>query len=152
MTPVDAANVALRALISVTEGMTELGQWLRSIPAVDAMQRDFSINREEPLGDGRVRVGQGTNYRVEWYADARFENGSSLSYCQEAIWDGSEWVIAASVNCYGTAGEEEEVMELPTRFAVEVDELRDELLAQTAALLRQKDVALQAFLKAPGSS
>ena len=87
----------VRQLAEVSEAFIGLAATLRSLPAVKTASHPCWMRTEERTGEDQHRVGRGVGFRVEWYAEAEFEDGSAISFGQELSWHDGEWTIDASV-------------------------------------------------------
>jgi hypothetical protein len=137
----DRVTSVLRTLADVAERLAELAAWLRGTPEVVAVRRSCWMNSEELAEDGVVRVGQGDGYRIEWFVEADLESGAGLSFGLDLAWHGAEWVIEASARSH-TASGEDVVLELPARYAIDAEDLRNELTSQVEMMLRRRAEAL----------
>ena len=138
----DGVTSVLRTLTVVAERLTELAAWLRGTPGVVAVRRSCWMNSEEQVEDGAVRVGHGDGYRIEWFVEADLDSGEGLSFGLDVAWHGAEWVIEASARSQTVRGEEL-LLELPTRYAIDAEDLKSELISQVEMMLRRRAEALQ---------
>jgi hypothetical protein len=104
------------------------------------------MRTEERTGEDQHRVGRGVGFRVEWYAEAEFEDGSAISFGQELSWHDGEWTIDASVRVNDDQGERV-LLELPRRYATEPADLVSELRSQTRLLQEQEGEGIRLFLQ-----
>jgi hypothetical protein len=72
--------------------------------------------------------------RVECFVDAEMINGRAVVWWLEFRFADGNWIIESSLNRNAGSGEEQ-LIGLPTRFAVEDDELIAELQGAARALL-----------------
>ena len=138
----DRVTSVLRTLAEVSEHLAELAAWLRRTPGVVAVRRSCWMNSEEQSEDGAVRVGQGDGYRIEWFVEAELDGGEGLSFGLDLARHGAEWVIEASARSHTVSGEDL-LLELPTRYAIDAEGLKSELISQAEMMLRRRAEALR---------
>jgi hypothetical protein len=112
----------LAVLARTHQRLIELAAELRRRPEVRSAVTAVTPRRY-PDGD-----------RVECYMDAELMSGHSIGAWLEFTHDAGSWVIEASIRHSGDQGEDE-LVGLPSRFAVEDEELFEELDAATSALV-----------------
>jgi hypothetical protein len=132
----------LRLVAEVSEHFIGLSIALRRRDDVNEAKFSIHIRTEEKVEDG-FYVGRGNGYRIEWYVSIDFTSGDAIDFVQELSCNDSEWEISARVTGFVGTGENEDFLELPTRFAVDLDDLRYELLGQTAMLLSRQEEAMR---------
>jgi hypothetical protein len=101
------------------------------------------MTAERKVDDATFHVGEGDGYRIEWYAEADLESRDVLSLALEVAWHPSEWVVDSSYRLQTERGEIV-LVELPTRFAVDLEDLVAELASQVEMLWNRKEEALAA--------
>lgn len=99
-----------------------LAKDLRSHPAVTRVDTGFW---PRCYVDGSV---------VECYVDAELTSGNAVGFWLEFRYRDGEWLIESSVR-QNTALGQDELRELPTRFATDDEEFADELEAAVAMLV-----------------
>jgi hypothetical protein len=134
----------VRSLAEVSEALIGIAAALRSLPGVRTVSHPCWMRTEERVAGEQYRIGQGDGFRVEWYAEADFADGSSISFCQELSWHDDEWTVEASVRGNDAQGEHV-LLELPRRYATDPAELVDELRSQTRLLLEGQDEGIRLF-------
>lgn len=117
-----AASI-LAILALVLKRMEELGVEFRADPAVRSVQAAMTP-RHYAAGD-----------RMEFYLDAELVNANSIACWLEFREETGSWIVESSVR-RNTADGEDEVVGLPSRFAVDDDELVAEIDGASAALIR----------------
>jgi len=130
-------------LVAVTERVDELRSWMAGLSEVVKARRSLWMTAERMVDESTFRVGEGDGYRVEWYAEADLESRDVLSLTLEVAWHPSEWVVDASYRLQTDRGEVV-LVELPTRFAVDPDDLVAELTSQVEMLWNRKEEAFAA--------
>jgi hypothetical protein len=141
--PADTVT-AVRAFVDASETFIEIARRLRALPDVVSVAHPCTMRREIPLGDGRIAVGDGLGFRVEWYADAEFADGRALSFCEELSWHDGEWTVAAAITTV-TGNDQEQLLELPESYATQTDDLARQLGVQARLLLDSVDAAVRKF-------
>jgi hypothetical protein len=144
VSPADGEVEVVRSLAEVSEEFMRIAAALRSLPGVQAVSHPCWMRTEERVAEDQYRVGQGEGFRVEWYAEADFADGRSISFCQELSWHGGEWTVDASVRSNDEQGEHM-LLELPRRHALDRVDLLAELRSQTRLLLERRDEGIRLF-------
>lgn len=140
-----SAEVAVvRSIAEASEQFIELASTLRSLPEVRMVSHPCWMRTEQRIAEDQYRVGQGSGFRIEWYSEAEFTDGTAISFGQELSWHDGEWAIDASVRAIDTEGEHV-LLEFPRRHAIEPADLVAELRSQTELLQQQRDEALRLF-------
>lgn len=135
----------VRSIADVSERFMRLAATLRSLPEVRMVSHPCWMRTEERVAEeDQYRVGQGSGFRIEWYAEAEFADGTAISFGQELSWHDDEWAIDASVRASDTEGEHV-LLEFPRRHAIDAADLVAELRSQTELLQHQRDEALRLF-------
>lgn len=119
---------------------------LRSLPGVRTVSHPCWMRTEERVAEDQYRTGRGEGFRVEWYAEADFTDGNSISFCQELSWHEGEWTIDASVRGNDDQGERV-LLELPRRNATDLADLIAEVRSQTRLLREQQDEGIRLFMQ-----
>lgn len=117
-----SAQSIVAVLALVNQRLMDLAIQLRG----HQMVRSVSVAvtpRRYPAGD-----------RVECYVDAELANGRAVGCWLEARIDDGSWIIDSSIRCNSEEGENE-LLGLPSRFAVDDDELVAELDGASSALV-----------------
>jgi hypothetical protein len=127
-----SALEAVSSLALINQRLVELAMNLRRQSPVRSVVTAVTPRRY-PSGD-----------RVECYADVELQSGRSVGFWLEFRHSEGSWIVESSVRRSGEDGEDE-LISLPTRFAVEDDELVEELDGASAALVaaaEQLDLSL----------
>jgi hypothetical protein len=106
--------VIVAALASLHARLTDIATTLRQATAVKTVSTAVTPRRYES-GD-----------RVECYVDALLRNGNTVGLWLEFRWDSGSWIVESSIRHNTDAGEDE-LVGLPSRYAVDDDELVAEL-------------------------
>jgi hypothetical protein len=129
---------ALSMFVSVERGFRELLAWLRTLPMVtQTSYRCWLIDRsraafgDEPSASTDV-IG------IEWYSDGELEDGRALSLGLSAEWTGSDWLVEPSILVNSGTGQDD-LLDLPSTYAVEDIELVKELEQAVAVLKGSRD-------------
>lgn len=139
-----AVVAVLKSLAEVSEAFVAIAAGLRLLPGELAVSLSCWIRAEERLAEDHYRVGQGTGFRVEWYAEGVHPDGRSLTLGQELSWHEGQWAVDASVRTIDENGVETFV-ELPRRRTSDVDDLLAQLRAQSQLLLERREEAFRLF-------
>ena len=137
------SNDLLVTLVAVTARVDELRSWMNGLSHVVKARRSLWMTDERIVDDSTFQVGEGEGYRIEWYAEADLESCDVLSLALEVAWHPSEWVVDSSYRLQTERGEIV-LVELPTRFAVDPDDLIAELTSQVEMLWNRKEEAFAA--------
>ena len=113
----------LGVLADASAALRELTTSLRERPNVASVDRRCDVE------------GSDDRRSIEWYVDAELYNGEAVSFRLLIFWHSDEWTIESDVRRIHSGGSYEEVG-LPTRFAVEVDDLAAEVRSASAHLAR----------------
>jgi hypothetical protein len=147
VSPANGAVEVVRSLAEASEEFMAIAAALRSLPGVRTVSHPCRMRTEERVAEEQYRVGRGEGFRVEWYAEADFTDGSSMSFCQELSWHEGEWIVDASVRGNDDQGERV-LLELPSRHATDAADLVVELRSQTRLLReRQDDGVIRLFMQ-----
>lgn len=138
MTQDPAAPALLGAIADVYEIFNDLYLSFQGLPGLESRQAPFEIRREAG-SDGGFEIGSGAGFRATWWAIADIVDGRSFTFEQSLSWHGGEWIVEGSIIATEPAGEQRDLLELPTRYAVEEDDLIRELLDQARLLVKGKD-------------
>ena len=145
MSPANGVEV-VRSLAEVSEDFIRIAAALRSLPGVRTVSHPCWMRTEERVAEEQYRVGQGKGFRVEWYAEAMFTDGRSISFCQELSWHEDEWTVDASVRGNDDQGERV-LLQLPRRHAIDPADLVAELRSQTRLLHDRQDEGIRLFVQ-----
>ena len=117
-----AAAQLISSLAVLAQRLNELSVAVKSSPAARLVRSSITPRR---LADGD---------RVECYVDAELTSGTAVGWWLEFWFSDGSWRIESSVR-YNTENGEEELIGLPTRFAVDDEELIGELDGASRALV-----------------
>lgn len=117
-----SAQAVVATLARLHAQLTGLAASLRKAPGVVAVVAGVTPRR------------YASEDRVECYVDAQLDSGNSVGIWLEFRWDGGSWVVESSIR-HNTDEGENELIGLPTRYAVDDDELEAELNGATRALI-----------------
>ena len=145
MSPANGVEV-VRSLAEVSEDFIRIAAALRSLPGVRTVSHPCWMRTEERVAEEQYRVGQGKGFRVEWYAEAMFTDGRSISFCQELSWHEDEWTVDASVRGNDDQGERV-LLQLPRQHAIDPADLVAELRSQTRLLHDRQDEGIRLFVQ-----
>lgn len=109
-----SAAVVVAALASLQARLTDIATALRQTPGVRTVSTAMTPRRYE------------SDDRVESYVDALLDNGNTVGLWLEFRWDSGSWIVESSIR-HNTDVGEDELVGLPTRFAVDDVELVGEL-------------------------
>jgi hypothetical protein len=108
------AATVVTALALVHQRLSELGDQWRADSSVRSVATAVTPRR------------YATGDRVECYVDAELASGNGVGVWLEFRHEGGSWIIESSIR-HNTSEGEDELFGLPTRYAVEDDELFREL-------------------------
>lgn len=129
----NSAASVVSALALVHERFVELATLFRGLPSVSTVKTAVTPRRYES-GD-----------RVEYYVDAELKSGNGVGAWLEFGFAAGSWVIESSIR-HNTNSGEDELIGLPTRYAVDDGELVRELADASSALARAAaDLNLEAL-------
>jgi len=117
-----AAASIVGALALIDQQFSELASTLGRLPGVSSTTMAISPKR---YADGD---------RVECYVDAELQSGNGVGWWLEFRFVDGSWIIESSVK-HNTEEGENEILGLPTRYAVDDDDLIDELSGASAGLV-----------------
>lgn len=123
-------------LAEVTSVFGSLASWLRSEADVVSVADPVWVS-----GGHDAEVGP---LRVEWYADAEFNDGRAVSFGLELRRHEGEWVVEPGVRITDRQGQDD-LVDLPVRYAVDDDELCAELRGAARHVNDVREVALSRF-------
>lgn len=109
-------------LARINKLLAEFAVKLRGHPAVLSVQQAM---HPRVYNDGA---------RVECYVDAELRTGNAFGCWLEFKWDDGEWIIESSVRRNTQEGEDE-LIGLPTRYAIDDDDFASELHGATTAMI-----------------
>ncbi len=109
----NSAAAVVAALANLQSRLTDVAASLRLLPAV--------------ASDDRIDA------RIECYVDAQLRSGNTVGLWLEFRWDSGSWAVESSIR-HNTDSGEDELVGLPTRYAVDDDELVAELDGAARAL------------------
>jgi hypothetical protein len=123
--------VVIQSMAAASEAFLRMASVLRQEPGVLRASSPVSMRAEERVAENRFRLGDGSGFRIEWYAEAEYEDGRQLSIALEVAWhDG--WIVESSVRANTVSGEE--VITDDAQPARTAAELMAEIERQTALL------------------
>ncbi len=109
-------------LATLSIRLTEVAEAVRAFPGVRLVTTDVSPRSYE------------SGPRIEAYVDAELESGNSLAWWLELYEDGGSWVVESSI-LHTTSQGQDQLRELPARYAVNAGELASEVGGATDALI-----------------
>lgn len=111
---------------------------LQDLPGLIAREAPFEVRRENETAAIGVSIGSGPGFRATWWAVADVSDGRSFAFEQSLAWRGDEWIVEASIIATEQDGSQNELVELPIRYAIDNDDLVKELLGQAHLLVSMK--------------
>lgn len=121
----NSAAAVVAALANLQSRLTDVAASLRLLPAVVTVSSAVTARRY--ASDDRI------DDRIECYVDAQLRSGNTVGLWLEFRWDSGSWAVESSIR-HNTDSGEDELVGLPTRYAVDDDELVAELDGAARAL------------------
>lgn len=119
----NGSRLLVSVLTRLNVRLAELARTLRSNPEVQSVSTALTPRQYGP------------DDRVECYVDVALRNGNGVGMWFEFRWEDGSWIIESSIR-HNTDLGEDEILGLPTRYAVEDAELAEELDGASRALVR----------------
>lgn len=137
MTDSPRAPAIIAGLEAASSQLADLARWLGNQRGFHSLVKPMWITR-----DPNVTVEAGP--MIEWYVDAEYGSDRAISFALELVRGESEWIITSCVT--SMEGDRQELLlEMPTRFAVEDDELVGELCSAARQLFDSREQVVDAF-------
>lgn len=128
-----ASKQAARLLGAIVESKHKLflmADNLRSRPNVGKVAHDFECYRNFSY----FEFGSGSAYIFDWYVDIELQNGNSIWWKLELLWDESKWIVESRIEAPGDHGPNT-LKEFASREAETIDDLIIQLEKATSELV-----------------